>query len=300
MDEVIQARLLAKTKETGPVLAQVYAAKGDILKHQLMFRRCGMTFRPFKDADDFGRNYPFAPYQFQLVQKVFEAIRKAGATGMHLARGEWSMLGAFQSAAKAVSDGVEVLVPLFRFYPSIESFLDTSVKKTIDQAGANPSLQKYDIQLLQVLLLVRYVEEFKSNIDNLVTLCLDRIDADRLALKRKIEESLARLEKETLISRAGGLLLHDQRRAGHQQGDQASRSDRRRGGEAAWRDRVRGRAEGAAEAPLLGQQGGLRLQPPVRSAPGRQPCGGRTAGVGRHPARRRVRRLREVPLPSGE
>lgn len=204
VDEVIQARLLAKTAAAGPVLAGVYAAKGDILKHQLTFRQCGMTFRPFKDADDFGRNYPFAPYQFQLVQKVFEAIRKAGATGMHLARGERSMLDAFQSAAKAVSgDGVEVLVPLYRFYPSIESFLDTAVKKTIDQAGTNPSLRKYDILLLQVLFLVRYVEEFKSNIDNLVTLCLDRIDADRLALKRKVEESLGRLEKETLISRSG-------------------------------------------------------------------------------------------------
>ncbi len=204
VDEVIQARLLAKKDEVLPELAGVYAAKGDILKHQLTFRQCGMTFRHFKDADDFAGNYPFVPYQFQLVQKVFEAIRKAGATGMHLARGERSMLDAFQSATKSMAlDEVGVLVPLYEFYPSIESFLDTSVKKTIDQAETNPSLQKYDILLLQVLFLVRYVEEFKSNIDNLVTLCLDKIDADRLALKQKIEESLARLEKETLISRNG-------------------------------------------------------------------------------------------------
>jgi hypothetical protein len=204
VDEVIQARLLAKRPAVLPELAGVFAAKGDILKHQLTFRQCGMTFRPFKDGDDFVRNYPFAPYQFQLVQKVFEAIRKAGATGMHLARGERSMLDAFQSAAKSVSvDEVGILVPLYEFYPSIESFLDTSVKKTIDQAETNPSLQKQDTLLLQVLFLVRYVEEFKSNIDNLVTLCIDRIDADRLALKHRIEESLARLEKETLISRSG-------------------------------------------------------------------------------------------------
>ena len=78
-----------------PELRGVYAAKGDVHKHQLTFRQCGMTFRHFKDADDFANNYPFVPYQFQLVQKVFEAIRKAGATGMHLARGERSMLDAF-------------------------------------------------------------------------------------------------------------------------------------------------------------------------------------------------------------
>src|SRR5258708_24237511 len=97
-----------------------------------------MTFKPFKDGEDLVKNYPFAPYQFQLVQKIFEAIRKAGATGMHLAKGERSMLDAFQSAAKAVSIfEVGVLVPLYDFYPAIESFLDTSVKKTIDQAEPN-------------------------------------------------------------------------------------------------------------------------------------------------------------------
>src|SRR5262249_13318559 len=78
-------------------------------------------------AEDFVKNYPFAPYQFQLVQKIFEAIRKVGATGLHLARGERSMLDAFQTAAKTLSvNEVGVLVPLYEFYPSIESFLDTA------------------------------------------------------------------------------------------------------------------------------------------------------------------------------
>src|SRR5262249_52916192 len=137
--------------------------------------------------------------------KIFEAIRKVGATGLHLARGERSMLDAFQSAAKTLSvNEVGVLVPLYEFYPSIESFLDTAVKKTIDQAETNASLeQPFDNNLLQVLFLIRYVDEIKGNVDNLVTLCLDQIDADRLALRRKIEEALARLEKETLISRSG-------------------------------------------------------------------------------------------------
>ena len=205
VDEVIQERLLAKhggNVEDG--LRKLHAAKGDILKNQLSFTNVGPTMKAFKDADDFVRNYPFAPYQFQLVQKVFEAIRKAGATGLHLSRGERSILDAFQSAAKQVADqAVGVLVPFWRFYPSIESFLDTSVKRTIDQAETNPSLEPFDIKLLQVLFLIRYVEEIKGNVNNLVTLCIDEIDADRLALRRKIEESLQRLEKETLISRSG-------------------------------------------------------------------------------------------------
>ncbi|MBZ4192837.1 MAG: BREX system P-loop protein BrxC, partial [Candidatus Contendobacter sp.] len=204
VDEVIQSRLLDKKTEVKGELAEVFRQRGDILKNQLTFKNCGMTFRSFKDGEDFVKNYPFAPYQFQLIQKIFEAIRKAGATGMHLARGERSMLDAFQSAAKtASSHEVGVLVPLYDFYPSIESFLDTTVKKTIDQAETNPSLEPFDIRLLQVLFLIRYVDEMKGNVDNLVTLCLDQIDGDRLALRHRIEESLGRLEKETLISRSG-------------------------------------------------------------------------------------------------
>lgn len=204
VDEVIQERLLSKRSEVVPALQKLHATKGDILKNQLSFTNVGPTLRSFKDSDDFVRNYPFAPYQFQLVQKVFEAIRKAGATGLHLSRGERSILDAFQSAARQVAgEATGVLVPFWRFYPSIESFLDTSVKRTIDQAQTNASLEPFDIKLLQVLFLIRYVEEIKGNVNNLVTLCIDEIDADRLALRRQIEESLQRLEKETLISRSG-------------------------------------------------------------------------------------------------
>ena len=204
VDEVIQERLLAKRPDVIEDLQRRFREKGDILKHQLTFTNCGMTFRPYRDGEDFVKNYPFAPYQFQLVQKIFEAIRKAGATGLHLSRGERSILDAFQYAGKAIANAeVGVLVPLYEFYPSIESFLDTAVKRTIDQAHDNPSLEPFDVQLLQVLFLIRYVDEMKGNVDNLVTLCLERIDADRLALRRQIEESLQRLERETLISRSG-------------------------------------------------------------------------------------------------
>lgn len=203
-DEVIQKRLLEKEEAVVDDLKDRFAEKGDILRHQLTFRDCGMTLKPYADAEDFVWNYPFAPYQFRLLQKIFEVIRRVGATGLHLARGERSMLDAFQSAAQSVAlKDVGLLVPLYEFYPSIESFLDTSVKRTIEQAEDNPSLEQFDIKLLQVLFLIRYVDEIKGNVDNLVTLCIDEIDADRLALRRQMEESLQRLESETLINRSG-------------------------------------------------------------------------------------------------
>lgn len=206
-DEVIQARLLAKKPEVTTELSSLFDSKGDILKSQLSFTHDSASLKTFSSNKDFVDNYPFAPYHFQLVQKIFESIRKAGATGLHLSRGERSMLDAFQSAAKNISKKeIGALVPLYEFYPAIESFLDTAVKRTIEQANDNAGLEKpFDVHLLQTLFLIRYVDIIKSNVDNLVTLFIDKVDADRLALKRKIEESLQRLEKETLISRNGDL-----------------------------------------------------------------------------------------------
>ena len=204
VDEVIQKRLLGKTTPAKQELLAVYQGKADILKNQLRFTNVGMTFRAFGNEDDFVAVYPFAPYQFQLVQKVFENIRKAGATGLHLARGERSMLDAFQTAAINASDlSIGALVPLHRFYPSIESFLEGAVKSTIDNAARNPSLEPFDGLLLRTLFLIRYVDEIRANVDNLITLFIDRIDADRLALRKQVEEGLQRLEGQTLIGRNG-------------------------------------------------------------------------------------------------
>lgn len=205
-DEVISQRLLEKTPEAKAALAAVWKAKGDIINNQLSFADHAVAFRRFKDADDYAAHYPFAPYQFQLLQKVFESIRKVGATGRHLARGERSMLDAFQTAAVGNGDkDIDAFVPLYDFYPSIESFLDSSVKRAIDQAGENPALEPWDIKLLRALFLIRYADAVKATVDNLATLSLDRVDADKLALKRQIQESLARLERQNLVSRNGDL-----------------------------------------------------------------------------------------------
>lgn len=215
-DEVIQTRLLEKTEGAESELEALFKEKGDILKSQLSFSQDSTTLKNFSDAKAFTANYPFTPFHFQLVQNIFESIRKAGATGLHLARGERSMLDAFQSAAISLSEkDTSALVPLYEFFPCIENFLDTAVLLSINNAKENPSLEMpFDLHMLQTLFLIRYVELIKPNVDNLVTLCIDQVDADRISLKQKIEASLGRLEKQNLINRNGDLyffLTNDER-----------------------------------------------------------------------------------------
>lgn len=203
-DEVIQKRLLRKTPEAEAELRALWEQKGDILRNQITFDRSGPTLKNFDGPESFISNYPFAPYHFQLVQKVFEEIRKVGATGAHLAYGERSMLDAFQMAAMAIAEKpLGALIPMYSFYRAVEGFLDTAVKRTIDQAGESSVLDTFDVQILRTLFMIRYVDLIKGTLDNLVTLSIEQVDEDKLALRRRIEETLQRLEKESLITRNG-------------------------------------------------------------------------------------------------
>ena len=206
-DEVISERLLSKTESAQVLLRATFASKSDVINNQLSFVGNAVSLRSYKDAAEFVACYPFVPYQFTLLQKIFESIRKVGATGKHLSQGERSLLDAFQAAAVSnANKSTDVLIPLYDFYSSIESFIDGAAKRSIDQAPDNPGLQPYDSQLLKAMFLIRYIPDIvKPTIDNLATLCIEEIDADKLALKRKIQESLARLEQQRLVSRNGDL-----------------------------------------------------------------------------------------------
>ena len=203
--EVIQKRLLLKTEPAGLALNTVFAEQGDILRNQLSFdKTTTAALNGYSDASSFIDNYPFVPYHYPLVQKVFESIRTKGATGKHLAMGERSLLDAFQSAAKQVKEqDIGVLIPFYCFYAPIESFLEPAVKRTIDQACELNSLTEFDGNILKTLFLIRYVDVLKSTLDNLVTLSIEQIDTDKISLKKHIEESLNRLERQLLIARNG-------------------------------------------------------------------------------------------------
>ncbi|UWS34256.1 BREX system P-loop protein BrxC [Erwinia pyrifoliae] len=201
--EVIQKRLLVKNDAAKPALAKVWQEKGDILRNQLAFDpTTSASLRPYTSEEEFIDNYPFVPWHYQILQKVFESIRTKGAAGKQLAMGERSQLEAFQTAAQQIApQGLDSLVPFWRFYAAIESFLEPAVSRTITQACQNGILDEFDGNLLKTLFLIRYVDVLKSTLDNLVTLSIDKIDTDKVELRRCVEKSLNKLEREMLIAR---------------------------------------------------------------------------------------------------
>lgn len=204
VDEVIKKRLLNKTDGAKQTLQMMYSDKESTLKNIINFTSDTAEMKNYRDCKDFIETYPFIPYQFNLLQKVFEGVRQHGASGKHISEGERSLLGAFQeSAVRYKNCELGALIPFHVFYETIENFLDGNIKSVISKADKNDRLNDYDVEVLKVLFLLKYVKEVKANLENLSTLMLSNIDDDKIEIKRKIQESVNKLIRETLVQKNG-------------------------------------------------------------------------------------------------
>ena len=206
--EVIEKRLLTKTDEANTVLDNVYENNENVLSNLYTFDTEVKDLKGYSSEDEFARVFPFVPYQFIIMQKVFNEIRKHGHAGKDKSGGERSMLDGFQESAQRIKEKNELtLVPLYVFYDTLHSSLDTSIRFVMERAEkaakeAN-GLTVEDVDLLKLLYLVRYIDDIKSNIENLTILMADSINVDKIELRQQVIESLDRLQKHNYIGRNG-------------------------------------------------------------------------------------------------
>lgn len=210
--EVIEKRLLTKTDIAAKTLETVYNNNDAVIRNLYTFDTEVRDIKGYKSSDEFVRQFPFVPYQFIIMQKVFNEIRKHGHAGKHQSSGERSMLNGFQESAQRIQNLDEFhVVPLFSFYDTLHSFLDTSVRSVVERAEKvaknNDGLTDYDVNLLKLLYLVRYIDDIKSNVDNISILMADRIDVDKIILKENVTKSLERLIAQNYVSRNGDIYM---------------------------------------------------------------------------------------------
>ena len=210
-DEVIQKRLLSKTDEAEEELEKVYNANDSVLRNLLKFNKDDalLDVRGFETPQEFARDFPFVPYQFLLLQKVYTAIRKHGNAGKHQSSGERSMLSGFQEAAKSVQEQDEfALVPFYKFYDTVKTSLDGAINRVIDRcqnaADEDRGIKQPDVDVLKLLYLIRYVDtDVKSTLDSIVILMADNINMDKIQMRAQVQESLDRLLSQNYIGRNG-------------------------------------------------------------------------------------------------
>ena len=207
-DEVIQKRILLKTPEAEKDLEQVYTGNDSVLHNLFSFTDAILDIKGYNGASEFARNFPFVPYQFILMQKVFSEIRKHGNSGKHLSGGERSMLSGFQEAAQKIKDKDEyALAPFYLFYDTVHTFLDGSIRRVIERceraAADGNGIESQDVDVLKLLYLVRYVDDVKANLDNIVILMADDIRLDKIIMREQVRGSLERLMSQNYIGRTG-------------------------------------------------------------------------------------------------
>jgi len=204
--EVIQKRLLLKNEAGIQQLSVVYAQQQNNFKTLFDFADGAQTLRNFRDRDHFIHSYPFIPYQFPLFQSAIQSLSLHNAfEGKHSSVGERSMLGVFQQVAKQIAEHqIGDLATFDLMFEGIRTALKANVQKAVIVAEKNLD-NKFAVQVLKALLLVKYVKEFKATVRNLSVLMLPRFDADLPILKRQLEEALNLLEQQTYIQRNGEL-----------------------------------------------------------------------------------------------
>lgn len=204
VDEVIKKRILLKTEEATVILENLYDKYESFIKNLITFSD-GTPFMPlYSNNGDFSEVYPFIPYQFNLLGHVLTSIRQHGASGKHLAEGERSMLALFKEAAEKYEDEREgIIVPFNQFYGALENFVDHTHRIVIIEASKNKRLEEFDVELLKVLFMTKYVENFPKTVENLTTLMISNINDERVELRKKVETSLRLLCDEMLVQRNG-------------------------------------------------------------------------------------------------
>ena len=207
-DEVIQKRILLKKDEAKQVLEEVYKKNDSVLRNLFSFSEAIKDIKGYSGSTEFVRNFPFVPYQFILMQKVFAEIRKHGNSGKHLSGGERSMLSGFQEAAQKIEAKDEyALAPFHLFYDTVHTFLDSSIRRVIERceraAESGSGLEPQDVDVLKLLYLIRYVDDVKANIDNIVILMADDIRLDKINMRERVRGSLERLLSQNYIGRTG-------------------------------------------------------------------------------------------------
>lgn len=208
VDEVIQKRILQKKDEPEKELEQLYNESDSILRNLFSFTDSVLDIKGYSGQVEFAQDFPFVPYQFILMQKVFAEIRKHGNSGKHLSGGERSMLSGFQEATQKIQDKDEyALVPFYMFYDTVHTFLDSSIRRVIERcqkaADNGDGIEQTDVNVLKLLYLVRYVDDVKANLDNIVILMADDIRMDKIVMREQMRASLDRLQKEHYIGRTG-------------------------------------------------------------------------------------------------
>jgi len=205
-NDIIKKRILAKKAEGVAELNTLFSKKKNIIENQ--FTAISNLFATYKDKEDFVDTYPFVPYQFRLINYVFDSFSAQGFVTQGVKNTERSLLGITHYTAKNTQDqDTGYIIPFDAFFNSqLTENLTILATKKLDLAYkmvSGPG-EKFAKRVINALFMIANLSEqhqrlFPANLDHLVYILMDTIDQDKVELQKQVSEVLENLVQHAIV-----------------------------------------------------------------------------------------------------
>ncbi|TXF86310.1 BREX system P-loop protein BrxC [Neolewinella aurantiaca] len=207
VDEVIELRLLKKTDAGEALLTPIYEQEHKNFATVLSFHEGGTEFRVADSKEEYLRKYPFQPFHFGLLQDCIRALSRQNALmGKHASVGERSLLSIFQDVVKKMdADGLPIgNLPSFdRAFDGLQPILKGEVQASLNTAINNLGEDSFEVRVLKILFLVKYVKNFEATPHHITALLTENFRQDQKALEQDVQTALNKLTRQSYLLRNG-------------------------------------------------------------------------------------------------
>lgn len=206
---ITQKRILDKKGDVEIMLAQMFEKEKAKLDAQFVLPS---TYKSYKDKENFAAYYPFVPYQFQLIKKVLDSFEDMNYVDKQVKGNERSLINITYSIARETQDmEVGEFIPFDRFYGAMfQGSMQHLGQRAFENARqaleiiTDEKKQAFYRRVVYVLFMVCNLKEedkqqFSATIENVTTLLMSSVDAQKAAIKQEVSTALAYLIDKAVI-----------------------------------------------------------------------------------------------------
>ena len=205
---ITQQRLLSTSAAGVGELNALYERKKSALESQFILPA---SYSAYADKANFIDFYPFVPYQFRLIMQVFDSFVAHSYVDVQVKGNERSILKVTHTTAKnARNEEVGKLIAFDRFYNAMfEDALTNMGQHAIKNANemirtyadGDVAFGKRVVNLLFMLCNLSQSDQllFPATLDNILTLMLEDVDAQKAALRQEVEKVLTFLYSKHIL-----------------------------------------------------------------------------------------------------
>lgn len=203
---ITQKRILEKKPTAELELKKIFKTNQDAILNQ--FNMGHELYKSYRNEEDFLLSYPFVPYQFKLISKVFDAFQQQEFVVAEVKDNERSVLKITHETAKLNSE-----LELGSFIP-FDAFFNQMFWQNLIHKGTkaiSPALElkfvkedPFAQRVVKLLFMISNLSDsdklnFGSSLDNLTLLMMTQLDENKLQLRNKVEAVLRQLVESNIV-----------------------------------------------------------------------------------------------------